>query len=1385
MGFNASRLIMGFIRLLRFCASVSALIGTGCSPLGLFGPAQDQTLSGPSGTREIPLDCQRLDLSAVHLSASNFRQVLACVNKTGTLTPLLQWVDSTPREDLEVLLRAVDRAFLKDADRRKAWTRATLELRELGLLREGFERISADRFFVERWSSRVGVARELIEGSAEDLSWLKGLLSAVALRWSAENFEKDRDAFLSILEAPVSRSFQSRLSAAGSAQILGQLLRADRENADAEPRSDWISVLLRMSADGGLGRVFRSPRLMGTESGEWNLKVPALARFQNELFEKQAELFRSFAALYRSFSTTQKCWKDSQEIKDGPKKITIELLDHVGRSNARKFVQRDTVLSTVWLNGFCEFPAELHTHYPRSVKFADSPSLGISWDVLKSIQEAGHLDTTLDFLTSPRSHTFADLFAQMGALDLFGDSILMLLLPRAQDDALYAEWAGLLSGEQVYPGLRKALSKVSGETWARWLAVPLGEEAWLRTLRRSYYSGSGERHPYLEIFRDGMKEIAENPEALRVWLKHSQKKEFQAALQWLHQAAGNGQAESLLVFFSQVFGDPTTNIPSARPSRRDPPMRVERSHDWSARDLGSPAPADDGQGRIAEACQKLDLKFHLAALDRADFDLQLSHYLACVDSDGVYARFADGVRALRKIQVDGKSLYAIGLDRVRQFNARATPAQALELSALFIPALGDGRIGEWIKIFARAFGDRPEQGIAAPLLELAPAFRDLEPQLREAQSAVSRFFAREEFPLLVAGARQVWNAMDRPLPTLPRNGLPIQRDALIRAVLKNECELPPSRAGARADELIREHEQTITNLDTVNGKPRSSWGKGELEAHVLPLLSRFSDPLQNRANVTLLQSLLNLLKSFSREPGEAPTIAKRYTPEEMRDWVLTKSSDLRVIPYFYPEDQKPRARIISVLDALEMILLNSDITDFRGEHYGVRFLMMLAESWGDEPRHLWPLEIQEKYPARRSKRPPKLSETLDDIERLLTWVSRVAGDPRLPNCFKAPLLPVLEESEEHFLGAKLDGYRKGLFNNRQILPIIRETMPDSAGPHRGGFKILRDLFWALHISTPEEFRSSKAGERNNMHALLNLVRAGLLRQVSRLAVRVPKDDPRVEHAGDALLGIALAPEMERVIRQLIENPARKGFASMWTRKLIEIAGTGDVRADRLATLGTYGVLGISKLRLDGEKRPREWPRALGRALEAALREFSPGLFPDPRWLDDLVATDFAAQAAVALYENDHSEAWSAWTRLTHEELSRTEIWSGLSQAARQLDTDSLSRRSLRELELRLRAFLKDPILEGWDWRRKIDTVLAYLEDEPRSTAKSARAVRMTLSELMAPGPGAFPQQCIAAAAAHPEELYGLLSGLSEIASAGELEEMLARAWRNLTPASAR
>jgi hypothetical protein len=141
--------------------------------------------------------------------------------------------------------------------------------------------------------------------------------------------------------------------------------------------------------------------------------------------------------------------------------------------------------------------------------------------------------------------------------------------------------------------------------------------------------------------------------------------------------------------------------------------------------------------------------------------------------------------------------------------------------------------------------------------------------------------------------------------------------------------------------------------------------------------------------------------------------------------------------------------------------------------------------------------------------------------------------------------------------------------------------------------------------------------------------------------------------------------------------------------------------------------------------------------------------------------------------------------LTQAELSRKELFASLAQVANQLNADPSTRQSMLKLESRMRSFLRDPALARLDWRQKIDSVLRYFADETQSRARSAWLLRNTLADLLAPGSDAFPQQCIAAAAGHRDEIYDLLGGLSEIASSGELELMLSRAWRNLTPASAR
>ena len=49
------------------------------------------------------------------------------------------------------------------------------------------------------------------------------------------------------------------------------------------------------------------------------------------------------------------------------------------------------------------------------------------------------------------------------------------------------------------------------------------------------------------------------------------------------------------------------------------------------------------------------------------------------------------------------------------------------------------------------------------------------------------------------------------------------------------------------------------------------------------------------------------------------------------------------------------------LDRLELIVINADMQYLLPENFALKFLALVGESWADEPRELWPIEIKEKF----------------------------------------------------------------------------------------------------------------------------------------------------------------------------------------------------------------------------------------------------------------------------------------------------------------------------------------------------------------------------------------------------------------------------------------
>jgi hypothetical protein len=213
----------------------------------------------------------------------------------------------------------------------------------------------------------------------------------------------------------------------------------------------------------------------------------------------------------------------------------------------------------------------------------------------------------------------------------------------------------------------------------------------------------------------------------------------------------------------------------------------------------------------------------------------------------------------------------------------------------------------------------------------------------------------------------------------------------------------------RTAQIIEDTEQAITNWDlTINGQPRRTWAFGEFRDYLNPLITKFGDPEQSIRPGAAIDALLNSLRYFTLEPGKPANEFQHYPREELRKFLIDRADDYKLITYFYPGEDHPRVRLVSTMDRLELILINSDfwspwpfkagyrLPRFRNDrNFGLLFLAQLADAWGDEDERLWPKDIMEKF---RGYRPPTLAEAVASMKATAQKFERLVGFPRLNDC---------------------------------------------------------------------------------------------------------------------------------------------------------------------------------------------------------------------------------------------------------------------------------------------------------------------------------------------------------------------------------------------------
>jgi hypothetical protein len=214
------------------------------------------------------------------------------------------------------------------------------------------------------------------------------------------------------------------------------------------------------------------------------------------------------------------------------------------------------------------------------------------------------------------------------------------------------------------------------------------------------------------------------------------------------------------------------------------------------------------------------------------------------------------------------------------------------------------------------------------------------------------------------------------------------------------------------------------------------------------------------------QYLETILKLSSQKPGvigAVQNIFERHSSDELYDWIQKRTTDQRMVTFYYPGEKNLQVRVMSSLDMIDQILVGADFSFFNQGNFAVKYMKQLGEAWGDEPRETWPKEIQALYPG--SKRPKTLRQALEDIESELNQFLSLAGTPSVPHCDQIddPQDPDDAVSIGTLLRNPLVPFKYSaiLYNMKSLLPVMKDNLPDSGSSQAGGLRLIRDAAFEL------------------------------------------------------------------------------------------------------------------------------------------------------------------------------------------------------------------------------------------------------------------------------------------------------------------------------------
>ncbi|MEO5971076.1 MAG: hypothetical protein ABIQ95_14200, partial [Bdellovibrionia bacterium] len=719
--------------------------------------------------------------------------------------------------------------------------------------------------------------------------------------------------------------------------------------------------------------------------------------------------------------------------------------------------------------------------------------------------------------------------------------------------------------------------------------------------------------------------------------------------------------------------------------------------------------------------------------------------------------------------------------------------------------------------------------LVKPLLDVTRAvISQSRNHLEELEKYAAQLIAQDHFPKLLGDmddllkpdlsvkAEDLTKSVDLPaaLASFDRDQIRQWVDAKECGALANDPGTRNRQIEKRVDEVLSEAQNNVTNWDLVyagqnkEGSPRQSWQMRELQDLLQPVFHKFlAREKQSVSQKWVLSSFLNFTRYFSMPPdGEFHSAEEKtrfhYQPGYLLEWLYDRAVDYRLITYFYPGEEAPRVRLVNSLDLLELTLVNVDfVAPFPiSKNMGLDFLDELADAWGDEPRDMWPVEIQKKY--SNSKHPPRtLVAAVEDIldrpgfpgfDNLKKLTYKFVGLPVLPACHKD--IPGLQPDPQAKASAgwinslimktpeKLKIQRE-LYNLWQVKDVLRETAANK------GMRVLRDLFFEVKYSTPEKYRNPKAGDSNNLSVILKTVRLGMLRQAGRLVQKFEKNDPALRDFFQTFVHSGTSPNMLPVINALVNSDPDHKLIWKVIQQVFDIIDTGTpLELANMKQMIFYFMANSNRLE---EWVPTHAERThadlmdniLWRSYESLNDYHEFWVKPEVDLLGDILTSKTLSSFSRVSYEDNNPERKVRLREQLSHFLGDSSGDSGASRVHNAMEIlkavyeDEQARESLKVVRKRLDTVLALEAYKKLDLESALRPVLRFFEergpgnigeDFPASPedAALAKKLRKSLSVLIKDH---SLDQLLILEKDNPKEFYQLLETLSRLTSGGRTE----------------